>query len=226
MPLQTKNTRNNTPRHPPSIRHCRINEDTLKSNCKQTRQVFHIGCNIALPGCVIIVRSQLSSDDTAALALLSFLRCANTQRYTECYKNSTADSRHRPLNQQGGETGKESETAHSTNGAQFTTTRVTHQSCSGRASIPQHHTVNVSIHNHSPVSIKQWSRSPLSFTAIDLAQRSSPIGSLIHVPDETIITTPPINQMMSLIIYSFCSSGLSSCNKLLEESWLYKLLWQ
>ena len=75
--------------------------------------------------------------------------------------------------------------------------------CSGRASIPRHHTVNVSNHNHNTVSIKEWSRSPLSFTTTDLAQRSSPIGSLVHVLDEIVITTPPINQMMSSSFITF-----------------------
>ena len=79
-----------------------------------------------------------------------------------------------------------------------------------RASFPRHHTINVSILDHSTVSIKYQSRSPLSFTIIDLAQRSSPIGSLVHVPDETIITTPPLFLNDVLIIYSFCSSGWSS----------------
>ena len=51
-------------------------------------------------------RFLLSSDDTAALTLLLFLKCANTQRDTECYNNTTADARHRPLNQQGVVRGK------------------------------------------------------------------------------------------------------------------------
>ena len=87
---------------------------------------------------------MLSSDGTAALTLLLFLKCANTQRDTECYNNTTADARHRPLNQQGGVQGKESETTHSTRGAHFTvnTLHDNVQCASKNPAAP--HTLNVS----------------------------------------------------------------------------------